>query len=102
LFLNGRAVVFVVQLADGLELIAHPGNSGDVNTIAILVVCCFLIRDRTILGADRGAVDRHHARGYRDGPAHDRGDEYGATNHRRDRDDPAGPLPGSPGDRADG
>ena len=24
-------------------MIANPANSGDVNTIAILVVCCFLI-----------------------------------------------------------
>ncbi len=43
LFLVGLAVVFVVQLADGLAVIANPGASGDVNTIAILVIICFFI-----------------------------------------------------------
>jgi len=31
------------QLTEGISVIADPGNSGDVNTIAILVVCCFFI-----------------------------------------------------------
>ena len=43
LFLIGLAVVFVLQFVEGLGVIADPANSGDVNTIAILVVCCFLI-----------------------------------------------------------
>ena len=43
LFLVGLAVVFVVQLIQGAEVIAHPGDSGAVNTIAILVIVCFLI-----------------------------------------------------------
>ena len=43
LFLIGLAVTFVLQLIEGVEVIAHPGDSGDVNTIAILVVICFLI-----------------------------------------------------------
>jgi len=43
LFLLGLAVVFVIQMIEGISVIADPGNSGDVNTIAILVVCCFLI-----------------------------------------------------------
>jgi hypothetical protein len=43
LFLVGLAVVFVIQLAEGLGLISNPANAGDVDTIAILVVCCFLI-----------------------------------------------------------
>jgi hypothetical protein len=43
LLLIGLAVVFVIQLDQGISLIADPGNSGDVNTIAILVICCFLI-----------------------------------------------------------
>ena len=42
-FLLGLAVVFVFQLAEGVGVIADPANSGDVNTIAILVVCCFFI-----------------------------------------------------------
>jgi len=35
--------VFVIQMLEGLAVIANPANSGDVNTIAILVVCCFFI-----------------------------------------------------------
>jgi hypothetical protein len=43
LFLIGLAVVFAVQLIEGIGVMIHPGNSGDVDTIAILVVCCFLV-----------------------------------------------------------
>jgi hypothetical protein len=43
LFLVGLAVVFVIQLIEGLDVAFHPGNSGAVNTIAILVVACFLV-----------------------------------------------------------
>ncbi|HWN61626.1 MAG TPA: hypothetical protein VNO25_13290, partial [Streptosporangiaceae bacterium] len=43
LFLLGLIVVFVIQMAEGLGVIANPANAGDVNTIAILVVCCFFI-----------------------------------------------------------
>jgi hypothetical protein len=42
-FLIGLAVVFVLQLIAGLAVNADPADSGDVNTIAVLVVCCFLI-----------------------------------------------------------
>ena len=43
LFLIGLVVTFVVQLIEGASVIAQPGNSGAVNTIAALVVVCFLI-----------------------------------------------------------
>jgi hypothetical protein len=43
LFLIGLAVTFVIQLIEGVDVIAHPGDSGAVNTIAILAVVCFLI-----------------------------------------------------------
>jgi hypothetical protein len=43
LFLVGLAATFVVQLIEGVGVIIQPGNSGDVNTIAILVIVCFLI-----------------------------------------------------------
>jgi hypothetical protein len=43
LFLLGLAVTFVVQLIEGVMVIIQPANSGAVNTIAILVVVCFLI-----------------------------------------------------------
>jgi hypothetical protein len=43
LFLVGLVVTFVLQLLAGIDVTAHPGNSGDVDTIAILVVICFLL-----------------------------------------------------------
>jgi hypothetical protein len=43
LFLISLAVTFVFQLVNGLAVAANPGNSGDVNTIAALVVICFLL-----------------------------------------------------------
>jgi len=43
LFLVGLAVLFVIQLVQGAEVVAHPDNPGAVNTIAILVIVCFLI-----------------------------------------------------------
>ena len=42
-FLIGLAVVFVFQLIEGLDVSADPGNAGAVETIAVLVVVCFLI-----------------------------------------------------------
>ena len=42
-FLIGLAVVFFTELTSGLDVAYHPGDSGTVNTIAILVICCFLI-----------------------------------------------------------
>lgn len=43
LFLVGLVVLFVVQLILGLNVISQPDDPGAVNTIAILVICCFLI-----------------------------------------------------------
>ncbi len=43
LFLVGLVVVFVVQLMQGVDVITQPGDAGAVNTIAVLVVICFLI-----------------------------------------------------------
>jgi hypothetical protein len=43
LFLLLLVVTFVIQLIEGAAVIAQPANSGDVNTIAALVVACFLI-----------------------------------------------------------
>ena len=42
-FLLGLTVTLVIQLLEGIDVIAHPGDSGAVNTIAVLVVICFLI-----------------------------------------------------------
>jgi hypothetical protein len=43
LFLIGQAVVFVVQLVFGIELMGRPSDSGAANGIAILVIVCFVI-----------------------------------------------------------
>lgn len=41
-FLAGLIVTFLIQFVQGLEVSLHPGDSGAVNTIAILVAFCFL------------------------------------------------------------
>ncbi|HTZ24735.1 MAG TPA: hypothetical protein VMC83_12160 [Streptosporangiaceae bacterium] len=43
LFLFGLLITFVVQLINGADVLARPGNSGAVYTIASMVVICFLI-----------------------------------------------------------
>lgn len=56
LFLLGLAVTFVLQLVEGALVSAQPDNSGDVNTIAILVIFCFLIgivRSWELVGAPK-------------------------------------------------
>jgi hypothetical protein len=42
-FLLGLTVTFVVQLVEAADVIAKPRNPGTVNTIASLVIVCFLI-----------------------------------------------------------
>ncbi|HEY2688037.1 MAG TPA: hypothetical protein VGJ50_06335 [Streptosporangiaceae bacterium] len=43
LFLVGLVILFVVQLIQGVLVINQPHDASAVNTIAILVICCFLI-----------------------------------------------------------
>ncbi len=43
LFLFGLVVTFVIQLIEGAEVLAQPGDSGSVDTIASMVIVCFLI-----------------------------------------------------------
>jgi len=43
LFLLALVVTFVAQLIQGVKVIAQPDDAGAVNTIAFLVVVCFLI-----------------------------------------------------------
>ena len=42
-FLIGLAATFVIQLIEGIDVTTQPGDSGAVNTIAALVIVCFLI-----------------------------------------------------------
>jgi hypothetical protein len=61
LFLLGLTVAFVVQLVSAAEVIAQPDNPGDVNTIAILVIVCFLIgiaRSWELVGAPSIGITR--------------------------------------------
>jgi hypothetical protein len=94
LFLLGLAVVFVLQLAEGLAVIADPRNSGDVNTIAILVICCFFIgiaRSWELIGGPSIGFRREVTALVRN---HDRGEESARGQPPAPSDDPAGPRPG--------
>jgi hypothetical protein len=42
-FLIALAATFVIQLIEGVHVITQPDDSGAVNTIAALVIVCFLI-----------------------------------------------------------
>ena len=42
-FLLALIAIFVTQLVEGVQLLAHPHHAGSARTIAILVVICFLI-----------------------------------------------------------
>jgi hypothetical protein len=42
LFLVGQAVIFAIQIVEGVDVIGRPGDAGAVDTIAILVIVCFL------------------------------------------------------------
>jgi hypothetical protein len=42
-FLAGLGATFVLQLLSGIDVEHHPGDSGTVNNLAILVIVCFLI-----------------------------------------------------------
>jgi hypothetical protein len=43
LFLTGLAITFGLQFVYGLLVILHPHDAGSVNSIAILVIVCFLV-----------------------------------------------------------
>jgi hypothetical protein len=97
LFLVSLIAAFVIQVIQGALVIEQPGNSGDVNTIAILVIVCFLIgvaRSWELIGAPSigiarevtALVESHHHHGSRDGAgesgeadgdAHDQGGDAG-------------------------
>jgi hypothetical protein len=60
-FLVGLVVVFVSQLIAGAEVIGRPDDAGAVNSIAVLVVVCFLIgigRAWELIGAPSIGVTR--------------------------------------------
>ena len=43
LFMTGLLAVFVLQVVEGADVVAHPGDAGSVDTIAILVTVCFFV-----------------------------------------------------------
>ena len=43
LFLLGLVAVFVLELIAAIEVVEHPDDSGHVDTIAALVIVCFLV-----------------------------------------------------------
>ena len=106
-FLLGLVVTFVFQLVEGVLVSAQPDNPGDVNTIAILVIFCFLIGiarswelvggPKIGLGHEVTALVRSHQPGARPGPRGDaagpRGDQPGAAGA-------AGPRGNQPGEEA--
>jgi hypothetical protein len=42
-FLAGQFIAFAVQLVAAVKLDRHPGSLGDLQTICVIVVVCFLI-----------------------------------------------------------
>ena len=96
LFLIGLAVTFVSQLIQGADVIADPGDSGAVNTIAILVVICFLIgiaRAWELIGGPAIGIAHEVAELVRD---HERGADDpkdNADDPKDDADDPKGQQP---------
>lgn len=63
-FLLGLAATFIVQLLSGVHAVTHPDDGGTVDTIAILVVVCFLIgisRAWELIGGPRVGFTREVA-----------------------------------------
>ncbi len=87
LFLVGLATIFVVQMIEGAEVIGEPGNAGDVNTIAILVVACFLVgvaRAWELIGGPSVGLTQEVAalvRGHEPGADDPEDDEQAAQDH---------------------
>jgi hypothetical protein len=85
LFLVSLAVTFVFQLVNGLAVAAHPGDSGDVNTIAALVVICFLLgigRSWELVGGPSIGIRREVTalvHSHQDSPAHPAGEQSPPT-----------------------
>lgn len=83
IFLIGLLATFALQLAWGLELVAHPHNKSTAENIAVLVVVCFLIgiaRAWELVGGPSIgfgsevvaiARTRHGAHGHKDGESGD-------------------------------
>lgn len=75
-FLVGLIAVFIVQLVQGADVIAHPRDPGAVNTIAILVIVCFLVgiaRAWELIGGPSIGITKEVMALFRgpDRPAHD-------------------------------
>jgi len=62
LFLVGLTVLFVIQVLEGVDLLNRPADADAVDTIAIVVVVCFLV------GISRSWERRQDGARFRDGP----------------------------------
>jgi hypothetical protein len=90
-FVVGLLVIFSIQLVDGAQVVAHPNRSSAVNTIAILVVVCFLVgiaRAWELIGGP--SIGLRHELG-----ALARNSDHEPT-HVRSAETPAGPAGGHP------
>ena len=89
-FLLGLIATFVVQLVEAADMIAQPRNPGAVNTIASLVIVCFLIgiaRAWELIGGPTIGIGREVAALVQD---HHRG-----ANDRAGKESPTSPSPGA-------
>lgn len=60
-FLVGLVVIFVIQLVEGRSVIDNPADSSGVDTIAFLVICCFLVgisRSWELIGGPQMTITR--------------------------------------------
>ena len=103
LFLLGLSVTFVFQLVAGAQVSAQPDNSGAVNTIAILVIFCFLIgiaRSWELAGGPNIGLPQEVTalvRSHHPGAAGPRGDQPGAEASDAGEPGASEPAAGEPG-----
>ena len=60
-FLVGLVVIFVIQLVEGWSVIDNPADTSGVDTIAFLVICCFLVgisRSWELIGGPQTTIAR--------------------------------------------
>lgn len=95
LFLLGLVATFVIQLIEAADVIAEPRNPGAVNTIASLVIVCFLIgiaRAWELIGGPSIGIGREITALVQD---HHRGSDDRVGKRSRPESGPTSPSPGA-------